>query len=153
MGFARRALVEKTGFVHVTHIAATADKVWQALTEGELTQQYWDRENVSDWIAGSSWEHRRLDVARTIELTGTVLESSPPHRLVLTWARPQDADDPARVSRVSFDIQPEGDGVRLTVRHADLQPDSEMLRAVRQGWPKVLANLKALVESRFQSAA
>jgi uncharacterized protein YndB with AHSA1/START domain len=79
---------------------------------------------------------------------GTVVESSPPRRLVITWARPKDAGDPAKHSRVSFDIEPQGERlVRLTVTHEDLERDPEMLAGISGGWPKVLSNLKTLLES------
>jgi uncharacterized protein YndB with AHSA1/START domain len=57
-----------------------------------------------------------------------VVESAPPRRLVLTWAFPRDAAIPERTSRVTFDIEPYSDAVRLTVTHSELEPDSEMLR-------------------------
>jgi uncharacterized protein YndB with AHSA1/START domain len=144
--------MSKPSLVYVTYIATTAERVWQALVEGEVTRQYWGgptpRENVSDWKQGSRWEHRRLDDARTVDIVGQVLESTPPRRLVITWARPKDADDERRRSRVTFDIEPQGDGlVKLTVIHEDLESDPEMLGKVGGGWPKVLANLKTFLET------
>ena len=77
--------------------------------------------NVSDWRPGSRWEHRRVDDAGTVDIVGKVVESTPPQRLVYTWARPNDADDDSKHSRVTFGIEPYGDGlVRLIVTHADL---------------------------------
>jgi len=148
--------MSKPSFVYVTYIATTSEKVWQALIDTDVTRRYWGGltaaspswENVSDWKPGSPWQQRRLDEAKTVGLVGKVLESTPPRRLVLTWARPKDADDSEGNSRVTFDIEPQGDGlVKLTVLHEDLDP--EMHRGVAGGWPQVLSNLKTLLETGY----
>jgi uncharacterized protein YndB with AHSA1/START domain len=77
-----------------------------------------------------------------------VIESSPPKRLVISWARPAEYDDAARHSRVTFDIEPYIDGlVKVTVSHADLEKDPAMLEGISGGWPMVLSNLKTLLET------
>ncbi len=134
-------------FVYVTYIATTPEKLWQALLDGEMTRQYWGHENVSDWKPGSTWEHRRFDQARTVDLVGQVVESAPPRRLVLTWADPADAADRAKHTRVTFEIEPVADMVRLTVTHDELKPGSEMQRKISNGWPRVLSSLKSFLET------
>ena len=68
-----------------------------------------------------------------------VVESTPRRRLVITWARPQEAGDNSKHSRVTFDIEPQGDAlVRLTVTHEDLERDPQMFESISNGWPKVL---------------
>ena len=47
--------MSKASFVYVTYIRSTPPKVWQALTDSELTKQYWGHRNVSDWSVGSAW--------------------------------------------------------------------------------------------------
>jgi uncharacterized protein YndB with AHSA1/START domain len=82
------------------------------------------------------------------DIVGKVVESTPPRRLVFTWARPKDAEDDSKHSRVSFDIEPHGDVlVRLTVTHEDLERDPQMLAGISGGWPMVLSNLKTLLET------
>jgi uncharacterized protein YndB with AHSA1/START domain len=68
-------------------------------------------------------------------------------RLVVSWAHPGDEGDPAKHSRVTFDLQPLEKSVRLTVTHDDLEPDSQMLRGITFGWPAVLSSLKTFVET------
>jgi uncharacterized protein YndB with AHSA1/START domain len=137
----------KTTFVYVTYIATRPEVVWKALLDGEFTRQYWGHENVSDWQPGSTWEHRRNDAQRTVAILGEVLEARPPHRLVLSWADPQDRAYKDRHTRVTFDIEPVADMVRLTVTHDELEVGSEMQRKISQGWPRVLSSLKTLLET------
>ena len=143
----------KPSFVYVTYIATTPEKVWQAFVDTDVMRQYWfgadcARVNVSDWRPGSKWEHQHSDDARAVDIVGKVVESNPPRRLVFTWARPKDAEDDSKHSRVAIDIEPHGDGlVRLTVTHEDLERDPQMLAGISGGWPKVLSNLKTLLET------
>lgn len=138
---------EKTSFVYVTYIRSTPDKVFEAITRPEIARRYWGHENVSDWQPGSTWQHVRADEQRTVNVVGTVVEAVPPTRLVITWANPAQAADPASVSRVSFDIAPYDDMVKLTVTHDELAAGSGMARGIQQGWPIVLSSLKSLLET------
>jgi uncharacterized protein YndB with AHSA1/START domain len=145
----------KPSYVYVTYIATTPEKVWQAFVDTDVMRQYWadpkagcTRVNVSDWKPGSRWEHRRVDDTGTVDIVGKVVESTPPRRLVFTWARPADAEDGSKHSRVSIDIEPYSDGlVQLTVTHEDLERDPQMLEGISGGWPKVLSSLKTLLET------
>lgn len=139
--------MSKPDYVYVTYIATTPQKLWQALVDTELTRKYWfEHINVSDWKPGSRWEHQRTDEAKTLDVIGTVIETNPPTRLVVTWARPKEFEDAAKHARLTFDIAPQSDGlVRLTITHEAL--DAEMLKAISGGWPKVLSNLKTFLET------
>jgi len=147
--------MKKPDFVYVTYIRTTPEKVWQALVDTDVAARYWGdvekfvpRVNVSDWKPGSRWEHQRLDEAHTVDIAGEVLESDPPRRLVMTWARPDEVDDASMRSRVSFDIAAVAGGlVRLTVTHDDIARDARMFEGISNGWPKVLSNLKSLLET------
>ena len=129
---------ETTSFVYVTYIVSTPEKVFEAITKPEIARRYWGHENVSDWQPGSNWQHVRADAQRTLQLVGEVVEVTPPTRLVITWANASQAGDPDATSRVSFDIAPYDDMVRLTVTHDELQAGSGMDKGIRQGWPIVL---------------
>jgi len=137
----------KPEFVYVTYISSTPEKVWNALQDPEMTKQYWvQHRNASDWKVGSPWQHEDYESGK-VDIVGKVVECTPPRRLVLTWAAPADAADAAKHSRVTFDIEPHEDAVRLTVTHSELEPDSPMLRGITQGWPIVLSGLKTLLET------
>ena len=132
----RRAEEAAMDYVYVTYIRATPEQVWHALTDADLTARYWGHANVSDWRVGSPWEHRRTDGSGIADVTGEVLEASPPERLALTFDG----------SRVTFTIERHEDIVRLTVKHADLASAADY-EAIAAGWPAVLANLKSLLET------
>ena len=138
---------EKTSFVYVTYIRSTPEKVFEAITKPEIARRYWGHENVSDWQPGSDWQHIRADEQRTLQLVGKVVEVVPPTRLVITWASPAQADDPASYSRVRFDVEAYQEMVRLTVTHDELEAGSGMAKGIQQGWPIVLSSLKSLLET------
>jgi uncharacterized protein YndB with AHSA1/START domain len=131
---------DRPTYVYVTYIESTPEKVWEALTDADLSGEYWGHRNVSDWQVGSRWEHQRTDGSGIADVAGEVLESNPPRRLVTTW---DGADEP---SRVTFDIERYEEIVRLTVTHENLATEAERVD-VSSGWPAVLSNLKTLLES------
>lgn len=138
------AMTEPAAYVYVTYVRATPEQVWHALTDAELTARFWGHRNESDWQPGSTWRHVRTDGSGIADITGTVVETSPPERLVLTF--PGSDDQPGPASRVTFTIEPWQEIVRLTVRHDDLPTEADR-EAVAVGWPAVLANLKSLLET------
>ncbi|MET9042797.1 metalloregulator ArsR/SmtB family transcription factor [Streptomyces sp. NPDC004362] len=143
---AEEAMSDKPTFVYVIYIRSTAEAVWDALTDAELTAAYWGHSNVSDWKPGSRWEHVRTDGSGIADVVGEVVESDRPGRLVTTWTSPENEGRPEAYSKVTFDIQPHADIVRLTVTHEDLADERERAD-VAGGWAAVLSNLKSLIET------
>lgn len=138
-------MADRPSYVYVTYIESTPERVWEALTDADLTAQFWGHSNVSDWQTGSSWEHRRTDGSGIADVVGTVLESAPPRRLAMTFDAPGEiaARGP---SKVTFEIEPYHEIVKLTVTHENLA-DDQALETVSAGWPAVCANLKSLLET------
>jgi uncharacterized protein YndB with AHSA1/START domain/DNA-binding transcriptional ArsR family regulator len=152
--------VEKPSFVYTTYIQTTPERLWQALTEPAFTERYWAITFDSDWKPGSAmtWHTRGLTIADPEQV---VVESEPYRRLAYTWqtftpewAESLDLTDDARDrlaaeprSKVTFEIEPLGDQVKLTVIHDDLEPGGMTGSLISQGWPRVLANLKTLLET------
>jgi uncharacterized protein YndB with AHSA1/START domain len=131
----------RTEFIYVTYIRTTPEKLWEALTSSEFTKQYW-AQLESDWRPGKLTfaEGRTADA-------GEVLESDPPRRLVLKWRnefRPELKAD--GYTLCTFEVEPEGEVVRLTVTHEAERPH-KLIEAVSQGWPRVLSSLKSLLET------
>src|SRR5262249_48610958 len=116
--------VDKPNFQYVTYIHSTPQRVWQALTDADLTAEYWGHSNVSDWQVRSCWDHRRVDGSNIADVVGTVLEATPPTRLVITFGQPG-AQPEASTSTATFQIEPYHDIVRLTVTHENLPGEDD----------------------------
>ncbi|MFG2907808.1 MULTISPECIES: SRPBCC domain-containing protein [unclassified Kitasatospora] len=129
----------------ITYLRATPERVWHALTNADESGLYWGHRNVSTWLLGAPWEHQRTDGSGIADVTGTVEAVDRPHRLVTTWAGPQE-DRAGWPSRVTFEIQGWQDLTRLTVIHENLADEAARADA-EQGWSAVLANLKTYLET------
>ena len=134
-------------FVYTIFIRADIQAVWNGLIDGELTKRYWGHSNESSWEEGAPWEHVRSDGSGTVDTRGRVIEIDPPTRMVWSWAFDSEADQPAKRSRVAYELIALGPDTRLTVIHSELEPDSIMDKGVREGWPAVLSNLKSILET------
>ncbi|MGP4007068.1 ArsR/SmtB family transcription factor [Streptomyces sp. 4N124] len=143
---AEEAMTDKPSYVYVIYIESTPEKVWDALTDADLTGAYWGHRNESDWQPGSRWAHVRTDGSGIADVVGKVVESDRPRRLITSWGDPEKEGQEDTYSRVTFDIQPHADIVKLTVTHEDLADEGE-LADVSSGWPAVLSNLKSLLET------
>ncbi|MEU7883584.1 ArsR/SmtB family transcription factor [Microbispora bryophytorum] len=138
------AMTSVPTYVYVVYIHATAEQVWRALTDADLTARYWGHANVSDWQPGSAWEHQRIDGSGAADVAGKVLTAEPPTRLVITFEdSPNEEREP---SVVTFLVEPHQDIVRLTVTHENLA-NLDMFNGISSGWPAVLSNLKSLLET------
>ena len=137
-----------TRFVYVTYIRTTPEKLWAALTQPEFTKQYWFGVTMkSDWKAGSSWD-MKYDDGRVMD-AGSILESDPPRRLVIKWRNEWKPEFKAEgYSRCTMELEPTGDSVKLSVIHEmDVENSAFINQGVSTGWPKILSNLKSLLET------
>jgi uncharacterized protein YndB with AHSA1/START domain len=126
-------------------IHTTPKKLWEALTKGEITKKYFFGETiVSDWKKGSSWHSIGASGSRDVE--GTVLEATPPRRLVVTWQVLYDPELRDEQSRVTYEIEKRGQVCKLTVVH-ELEHAPKTAKHVANGWGIVLAGLKTLLET------
>ena len=137
--------MSKPEFVYTTYIETSAEKLWHALTDGDFTERYWfGHRAASDWKVGSLFRFAKQGKP-TIE--GKVLESDPPRRLAYTWDPCSTDAERERTSRVTFDIEPRGKVVKLTVTHDNLDEGGVTFRDISGGWPMVMASLKSLLET------
>ena len=133
-------------FVYTVYIAAPAERVWNALVDGDVTCKYWGHENRSDWKPGSRWEHVRVGPGGEVDVAGRVIEIDPPRRLVVSWFSPEAEGDPARTSHVTYEVTAMGEEAKLVVTHSDLNEET-MRVGVSAGWPLVLSSLKSYLEA------
>jgi len=137
--------MSKPEFVYTTYIETTAERLWDALTNGDFTERYWYGHRVaSDWKVGSPY---RFAMQGRPSVEGKVLESDRPRRLSYTWdACSADAKREC-ISRVTFDLEPHGKVIKLTVTHNNLDECGKTLRDISGGWPLVMASLKSFLET------
>jgi len=139
--------MSKPSFVYVTYIATTIERLYQALTSAEFTERYmFGRRVESTWEVGAPVRYLGRD--GKLSDSGEVLEADPPRRLVFTWR--VEFDDALRregYSKVTFELEPLGGEVKLTVVHDELREGSGVLKGISGGWPKALASLKSLLET------
>ena len=80
--------------------------------------------------------------------TGEVLEFEPHRRLVVTWRNELFPEMTVEGhSRLSYELEQQGDTVKLTLIHEIDKPGSKLIEAVSQGWPAILASLKSMLET------
>jgi uncharacterized protein YndB with AHSA1/START domain len=134
--------------VYTIYIAATPERVWEALTTAELSRQYFFGNAVEiDLRVGGAFIARAPD--GSLHIGGEVFECDPPRRLTVTF----NVNWPALVERlgptlVTYEIEPAGDAVRLTMTELHDRPiDDDILSGGRAGWPAMLSSLKSLLET------
>jgi uncharacterized protein YndB with AHSA1/START domain len=134
-------------FVYVTYIRTTPEKLWQALIDPEFTRQFWvGTWQDCQWKVGATWKLMIPD--GRVGDSGEVLEIDPPRRLMLSWRNEFLPELRAEgYSRMTYELEPRGETVKLTVVHEMDQPDSKLIAGVSTGWPQLLSSLKSLLET------
>ena len=137
----------RSTFVYVTYIRTTPEKLWSALTEPEFMKQYWFGMHCeSGWTAGSPW--KLVSSSGEIFDAGEIVEADPPRRLVIRWAHQHRPELKAEGdSLCTMELEPSGSAVKLSITHTVEREGSKLVEAVSGGWPKVLSNLKSLLET------
>jgi len=134
-------------FIYVTYIRTTPEKLWSALTDTDFMQQYWFNARVeSDFKKGSPWRIV-LEDGRVAD-TGEILEAKPPKRLVIKWRNEFKPELKAEGYAIcTMELEPVADAVKLTITHSIDTENAKFIEAVSGGWPKILSNLKSLLET------
>jgi uncharacterized protein YndB with AHSA1/START domain len=135
----------KPEFVYVVWIQASAQRVWDALKDAELTKQYWGvHKNVSAWSVGAEWRHVDYDDETNVAVRGKVLVHEPPHKLSFTWhSAAHDREAPESV--VTFELKEAYGSTKLTLTHEGLADARK--GPVVEGWSAILCSLKTLLET------
>jgi uncharacterized protein YndB with AHSA1/START domain len=148
-------------FVYATYIRTTPEKLWEALTSGDFSVKYWMGYRIEVEQKAGGRVRILPPTPKGLEQhgdhAGEVLECDPLRKLVYTWNQ-KDKDNPevARkrksLSRVTYELTPMGDQVRLRLIHENLLPedieaDPNTFRGINNGWPAVLSSLKSLLET------
>jgi len=134
-------------FVYVIYIRTTPEALWHALTDAEFTRSYWfGVSQQCDWTPGAPW--RLVRANGEVADSGEILECEPGRRAVIKWRNEFRADlREEGHGRCTIVLEPEGEVVKLTITHEMDLPRSELIKAVSGGWPRILSNLKSLLET------
>ena len=141
------ASAPRSTFIYVIFIRTTPERLWTALTSPEWTRQYWFGMNQeSSWQPGAPW--RLVFPDGRVADTGEILEIDPPRRLVLKWRNEFRPELKAEgYSRCSIELEPVSGAVKLSITHSMEKQGAELITAVSGGWPRILSNLKSLLET------
>jgi uncharacterized protein YndB with AHSA1/START domain len=138
----------KPAIVYTIYIAATPEKVWEALTTAEFSRKYFSGFAIEiDLKAGGAFLARAPD--GSVHISGEVIECDPPRKLIVTW----NVNWPALVEKlgptlVTYEIEQAGDAVKLTMLPShDRDISDDILSGGRAGWPAILSSLKSLLET------
>jgi uncharacterized protein YndB with AHSA1/START domain len=144
---AAMAMTDKPSHVYVVYIKTTPERIWDALTQSEFTQQYYYASTVeSDWTPGSEYVY---EISGQTAIVGEVLVADPPSRLAMTFDARWDGEvTPDPPSRITWEIEPAGDGLsKLTVVHDGFDGETHTFGQVAGGMPYILSGLKTLLET------
>jgi len=128
------------------YIRTTPERLWEAITDGEIRSKYQFGNRISsDWTTGSHFEMSNPRAPGLLG-EGDNLEVDPPRRLVQSmvalWGEDVQSEG---TSRVTWEIEPVGDSCRLTVTHDQLREGAN--DQLYGGWPMILSGLKTWLET------
>lgn len=137
----------RSTFVYVTYIRTTPQRLWSALTDPGWMRQYWFGMHAeSTFAAGAPW--RLVNDRGEVWDAGEIVEADPPRRLVIRWRHEMRPELKAEGdSLCTMELAPMAEAVRLTITHGVERDGSKLVEAVSGGWPKILSNLKSLLET------
>lgn len=137
----------RSTFTYVTYIRTTPEKLWTALTDPVFIKQYWFNTEVeSTFKKGAPWQ-LSSDDGRLFD-SGSIVESDPPRRLVIRWQHMNKPELQAEgESLCTMELEPGDGAVRLSIVHSIERDGSKFIEAVSGGWPKIMSNLKSLLET------
>jgi uncharacterized protein YndB with AHSA1/START domain/DNA-binding transcriptional ArsR family regulator len=143
----RSPMTAKPKHVFTTIIKTTPQSLWDALINPEQSAHYFPGCIIkTGGKPGTSFD--RITPDGTTLIKGELLEATPPTRLVVTfaaqWSPEVQQDAP---SRVTYEIEQEGECCRLTVVHDNFDGETETYRLVEGGWPATLSGIKTLLET------
>ena len=139
--------MSKSKFVYATYIRTTPEQLWEALRSPEFTRVYWFGISLDcAWTKGAPWKMVYPD--GRITDSGEVLEIEEQKRIVIRWRNEFRPELKAEgYSQCTMQIEAMQGLVKLTILHEIDLPESKLIEAVSGGWPKILSNLKSLLET------
>jgi len=140
-------MMNKSEFVYVIYIRTTPERLWSALTSADFMKQYWFGMHFqTDWKSGSAW--RLVFSDGTVADSGEIVAVDPPRRMAFKWRNDFRPELKAEgYGRCTIELEPSADSVKLSITHVMDRAQSQFIEAVSGGWPRILSNLKSLLET------
>ena len=134
-------------FIYVTYIRTTPKELWRALTTPEFMAQYWlGARAEAEWRKGGPWKLVLSD-GRVAD-AGEIVDFEPERLLAIKWRNEWSEELKAEGwSMCTMELEPMDDAVKLTVCHTMERENAKLIGAVGGGWPRILSNLKSLLET------
>jgi uncharacterized protein YndB with AHSA1/START domain len=148
---------DQDAIVSEMHIAAPAERVFQALVDPEQLIRWWNSDECQteffemDARPGGKWRFGTRNSTLNVNgvsrffCQGEVLEFDPPRLLAYTWIANWH-DDKARRTVVRWELTPAKDGTHMKVTHSGLAQEAVARKDYSGGWPGVVESLKKFVE-------
>lgn len=137
----------------VRRFRAPPDRAYAACSNPELLKQWY---GPKDWTVtlleadvrvGGRFRFTMFGPPGEMSAEGTYEVVEPPHRIVHTWRwseGPEEFPPEDRISRVTYLIEADGSGTRLTFTHEGLE-DQDSADSHEEGWSEALDKLERLL--------
>lgn len=136
----------QTTLMYEVFIRTTPEKLWAAITDGELTKKYFFGTAVRSTLQkGAALDYEFPDGKKAV--TGFVEECDPPRKLVHSWTFQYDPELAKEKSRVTWLIEQRGDVCKLTAIHEAPEAPKSAEHAAKDGWTVILSGLKTFLET------
>ena len=124
-------------------IRTTVDDLWHELTKTDSVQRpmFNMRMDTTLEVGAPLW--MRTANGRYTGFVGEVLEVEPKRRLAYTFKFTNHDDPP---SRIIYELEPEGDGVRFRMISDRMTPGTPSTKAMSKGGHMIVASLKSVME-------
>lgn len=136
----------KTPLIFTYYIAAPLEKVWEGFVSKEANRQiFMGAEFEVELRPGGAmtWSGPGKDGKLMRYVTGEVVRVEPLKRFEYRFGM----GDGAVMSRVTVELTPETEAVKVVVTNDDWQEDDPAYLQNADGWPRILSRLKTLLET------
>lgn len=142
-----RENMDKPKHAYDVYIRATPERVWEAITRGEVTKRWFHGTKLTGELKpGAKIQYLQEDGSSAVD--GEVIEVTPPRRFVHTWKSnwgPEFEND--RPSRVTWELTPMGATTLLRMTHDDFDGETVTYQSISHGWAPILNSLKSFIET------
>lgn len=135
-------MTQAPDFVMQTFIETTHDRLWDALTKGDLAAQYHFACQTVDGDLAQDATQTFILPDGTPMLSLEVTKITPKTHIEMTFT-PHFFGPGAPASRCVYIVEPQGSAVKLTVEHYNIAAGQE---GIGEGWARMMSSLKSFLE-------